>query len=90
MIEYLLARNVHIFSDEQARQIAEFIFAHNDTEALICQCHYGESRSAGCAAAVAEYFYGSGIDIFAVERYCPNKLVYKKVLKALKECKQEA
>lgn len=87
--EYLLARNVHIFSDEQARQIAEFVFRHyGNTDVLICQCHYGESRSAGCAAAIAEYFYGSGIDIFADIRYYPNKLVYRKVLKALKEYEQ--
>jgi len=86
LIEYLLARNIHMFSDEQARQITAFILQHSDTDVLICQCRYGQSRSAGCAAAVAEYFYGNGIDIFADDRFYPNKLVYKKVVRALGVC----
>lgn len=86
LIEYLHAHKIHIFNDNQARQIAEFILRHNnETDVLICQCHYGQSRSAGCAAAIKEYFNGNGIDIFANDRFYPNKLVYRKVLKALEE-----
>lgn len=86
LIELLRIKNIHIFSDEQASQIAEFVLRHNsETEVLICQCRYGQSRSAGCAAAVTEYLYGNGIDIFADDRYYPNKLVYRKVLEALIE-----
>jgi predicted protein tyrosine phosphatase len=90
LIEMLRIKNIHIFSDKQARQIAEFVLRYNsETELLICQCHYGQSRSAGCAAAITEYFNGDGIDIFANDRYYPNKLVYRKVIKALEECESE-
>lgn len=52
---------------------------------IICQCEYGESRSAGCAAAVLEYFYSNGLDIFSDYKYYPNKLIYHKVLEELHE-----
>ena len=86
LIELLRIKKIHIFSNEQARKIAGFVLRyHSETESLICQCHYGQSRSAGCAAAITEYFNGNGIDIFADDRYYPNKLVYRKVIEALKE-----
>jgi predicted protein tyrosine phosphatase len=84
--EFLKERQVNVFSDQQAKQIADFVCQYEgETELLLCQCHYGQSRSAGCAAAIAEYYYGNGIDIFTDYRFFPNKLVYHKVLKALKE-----
>ena len=52
---------------------------------LICQCEYGESRSSGCAAAILEYFYKTGISIFTDYRYYPNQVVYHKVFDALKK-----
>lgn len=76
----------HIFNDEQAHEIAEFIYSVKDkADTTICQCEYGQSRSAGLAAAIREYFHGDGIDIFADDRYYPNKPVFRKVLKALNE-----
>ena len=76
----------HIFNDEQAREIAGFIYNVKDkTDTIICQCEYGQSRSAGLAAAIREHFHGDGIDIFADDRYYPNKLVFRKVLNALNE-----
>ena len=76
----------HIFNDSQAREIAEFIYKVKDkTDTIICQCEYGQSRSAGLAAAIREHFHGDGIDVFADDRYYPNKLVFRKVLKALNE-----
>jgi len=75
--------NTHaIFSDKQAERIADFVLK-NKINTLICQCEFGQSRSAGCAAAITEYLHGDGIKIFADELYSPNKLVYKKVLQAL-------
>ena len=76
-----------LFSKEQANQIAEFVYRHwEDCGTLICQCHYGQSRSAAVAAAILEHFYHSGIDIFAdeQERYCPNVYVFRKTLRALR------
>lgn len=52
---------------------------------IICQCEYGESRSSGCAAAIHEYFYKNGIDVFADYRYYPNQMVYHKVYDGLKK-----
>lgn len=50
---------------------------------IACQCEYGQSRSAACAAAIREHFYGDGIEIFADYRYYPNQLVYNKMKAAL-------
>lgn len=50
---------------------------------LICQCDYGQSRSAACAAAILQHTERRGIDVFADFRYYPNQLVYRKVFEAL-------
>ena len=52
---------------------------------IICQCEYGQSRSAACAAAIKEYFEKSGIEIFSDYRYYPNQLIFNKLLDALKK-----
>lgn len=51
---------------------------------IICQCEYGQSRSAACAAAILEVFEGNGISIFSDYRYYPNKLIYNKLVENLK------
>ena len=69
----------------EADQLAEFIHAaHEQGLDLNCQCDFGQSRSAACAAAILQYFEGRGIDIFSDYRYYPNQLVYHKVYDALK------
>lgn len=57
---------------------------------IICQCEYGQSRSAGCAAAILEYYFHTGISIFAESKYYPNKLVYYKIYGALKKHEKRA
>jgi len=80
----MLAEKIYMFNDRQAGEIAEFIKLILDrAELLICQCEYGQSRSAGVAAAVKQFLDKSGIEIFADDRYYPNKIVYRKVLAAL-------
>lgn len=70
----------------EADELAEFIFtAKKDGKDIICQCEYGESRSSGCAAAIHEYFYKNGIDVFADYRYYPNQMVYHKVYDGLEK-----
>lgn len=70
----------------EADKLAEFIYeAKLDGLDIICQCEHGESRSAGCAAAILEHFYRNGISIFADYRYYPNQLIYHKVSDALKK-----
>jgi hypothetical protein len=72
----------------EADGLAEFIYkAKEDGLDIICQCEYGQSRSASCAAAILEHFAGRGIDVFVDYRYYPNQLVYHKVFDALEKIK---
>ncbi len=69
---------------EDASDLAEFIKeAWNKGLDIICQCEYGQSRSAACAAAIKEYYTGNGIEVFANYNYYPNQLIFNKVLAAL-------
>lgn len=75
----------------EADDLSKFIYeARNDGLDIICQCDYGQSRSAACAAAILEHFERRGIDIFADYRYYPNQLVYHKVFDALESMKDES
>ena len=56
---------------------------------IICQCEYGQSRSAGCAAAIMEYFSGNGLVLFASEKFFPNKAVFSKIYNALRRVRLE-
>ena len=81
-----------LFSEEQANQIADFVYRYWESRGtLICQCHYGQSRSAAVAAAIKEHFYHNGIEIFAdeQERYCPNVYVFRLTLRALRNREAE-
>lgn len=72
----------------EADELANFIYkAIVDGLDIICQCDYGQSRSAACAASILQHFEGRGIDIFADYRYYPNQLVYNKVFNALEKFK---
>lgn len=69
----------------EADELAVFILqAEQDGLDILCQCEYGQSRSAACAAAIREYFYHDGISVFADYRYYPNQMVFNKTLSALK------
>lgn len=68
----------------EADALAEFICsAVEDGVNIICQCEYGQSRSAACAAAIREHFERSGIEVFADYRYCPNQMIFNKLREAL-------
>ncbi len=57
----------------ETKEIAEFIYKAKEKGLdIICQCQYGQSRSAGCAAAILEHFEKNGISIFSDYRYYPN------------------
>lgn len=73
----------------EADEIAEFIYkAFNSGMDIICQCEYGQSRSAGCAAAILEHFYHTGITVFADYKRYPSQVVYHKISDALKHYKK--
>ena len=85
-----LAEKHHIFNDKQAEKVSEFVKSIlNKAELLICQCEFGQSRSAGLAAAVRQFLHGDGVEIFADDRYYPNKVVFRKVFAALKNEKNQ-
>ncbi len=73
----------------EAEELAKFIYdAVENRYDIICQCEFGQSRSAGCVAAIREHFCHDGIKIFADYRYYPNQMVYHKVYDSLKEEKK--
>lgn len=75
----------------EADEMAEFIYQiFNCGMDIICQCEYGQSRSAGCAAAILEHFYHTGISVFADYKYYPNQVVYHKVFDALNQYKEKS
>lgn len=64
--------------------LAEFICrVRTNGMNIICQCESGQSRSAGCAAAILECFYHKKRLVFDNEKYFPDELVYDSVLEAL-------
>lgn len=68
----------------EAKDIADAIRkAVDKKEKIICQCEHGQSRSAGCAAAILEYYEKSGIKIFSDYKRCPNQVIYNKIYDAL-------
>lgn len=68
----------------EAGALAQFILAAvRDGLDILCQCEYGQSRSAACAAAILEHFCHTGISVFADYRYYPNRMVYHKIKDAL-------
>ena len=72
----------------EADKLARFIYeARAEGLDIICQCDYGQSRSAACAASILQHFEERGIDIFADYRYYPNQLVYHKIFDALEKVK---
>lgn len=66
--------------------LVDFIYkAYNSGRDIICQCDFGWSRSAACAAAILERFYGRGDEILLSDNYHPNITIYTKVLAALRK-----
>jgi len=81
---FLLERQHHMISDGQAQTIADFIAAQLPAaDRIICQCEYGQLRSAAVAAAILEFIEGNGLSIFIDDAYSPNKLVFRKVYECL-------
>ena len=82
----LVEQKYNMISREQAHEIAKTYYNHKDEiNTLICQCEHGQSRSAAVAAAILEFRSRRGIDVFSNDNYYPNKVVYRRVLEALKD-----
>ncbi|MBR3917651.1 MAG: hypothetical protein IKJ59_02820 [Clostridia bacterium] len=52
---------------------------------IVCYSRNGKSRSPAYAAAILEFYYNNGSSIFTDSRYTPNKLIYDKLLDALRK-----
>ena len=71
---------------EQAAEIAGFVLRmHKHVERIIVHCEFGQSRSAGTAAAISEYLEGHDSGICRNRKYYPNPLCYRYVLDALRK-----
>ena len=72
----------------EAEKVAKFIYeAKSDGLDIICQCEHGQSRSAGCAAAILQHFSQTGINVFTNYNCYPNVLIYHKIFNALESYK---
>lgn len=68
----------------EADALAKFIVkAYMEKKNIICQCDDGRTLSAGCAAAIMEYFYEKGVLIFSDYSYSPNQVLFHKVYDSL-------
>ena len=68
----------------EADDIAQFIIrAVSSGKNIVCQCEYGMSRSAGCAAAIYEFFMGTGVSVFTDRKYYPSTVIFEKIYEAL-------
>ena len=68
----------------EADAVAEFIIrAVSAGKRIVCQCEFGMSRSAGCAAAIYEFFMGAGIKIFTDRHLSPSVVIFNQLYKAL-------
>jgi len=69
-----------MFDDDMAKAIIDFVVRYKDAvEEIIVHCEAGQSRSVGCAGAIARCFYGDDKEFF--ENKTPNMLVYRTILK---------
>lgn len=69
-------------TDLDAELIASFI-KNNTDKHLIISCDGGVSRSTAVGAAALKLMYDNDMEIWSNGMTCPNKTVYKKVMKAL-------
>ena len=77
---------LNCITKEHAKEIAGFVLnMHRKTERFIVHCEFGQSRSAGIAAAISEYVKGNDSGILRNRKYNPNRACYDYVLAALKK-----
>ena len=69
--------------------LAQLVIALDDQERLICVSDTDPGISAGCAAAISDYFSKDGIKWFADDKYTPDKVIYRKMSEALKHKYEE-
>ncbi|MBQ9885240.1 MAG: hypothetical protein IJM37_00050 [Lachnospiraceae bacterium] len=68
-----------MFSEDQARQIIDFVEANKSAETLLIHCYGGESRSRAVAAFVTKMLGADNSKYF--ETGHPNQIVYDTLIK---------
>jgi len=83
-----------LFDEHMARSIKGQLLelqAEWNIDTIICHCEAGQSRSAGVAAALANFLNGNDMEFFnssgvyGVKKYTPNMHVYRTMLNVLHE-----
>lgn len=73
--------DLRLFGKEDAENILNFVEKYkNKIELIAVNCEAGISRSAGISAALSVILNGRGSDMYYFANYCPNMLVYRKIL----------
>jgi predicted protein tyrosine phosphatase len=71
-------------SAEHAEAIVRFVREHQThADLIVVHCEAGISRSAGIAAALCRWLNGHEDEFF--ERYLPNRLIYRLILRMLQD-----
>lgn len=73
--------DLRLFGKKDAVEILNFVGYYKDKVDLIAvNCEAGISRSAGISAALCVILNGPLSDMYYFANYCPNMLVYRKIL----------
>ena len=77
----ILEHNV-LFDRDMADKVWDFVESIRDrVGTLVVHCYFGQSRSAGMAAAIGKYILGTDSFVFDGS-YVPNMYVYRTMLEA--------
>ena len=80
----VIERGINCITKANAMEIAKYALENYDrVERFIIHCEFGQSRSAGIAAALCQHFEGHDNGISTDPKYFPNWTCYKYVLRAL-------
>lgn len=75
--------NVTCITKEQAEEIVDFFYkVKDDTDWFVFNCFAGQSRSAGCCAAIMRMMYNEDSLVFNHWFFKPNMKVYRMILNA--------
>ena len=83
-----LRDRVELFTPLRGDKVVKFVRLHPEARLIVAHCEAGISRSAGVAAALAKVFHGDDSDYF--RRACPNRRVYREVLRAWRRRREPA
>lgn len=76
-------------NDLDACYIIDYVYYfRNQVDEVIVSCEAGYSRSAAVGAALSKWFNNNDDEFFS-GKYCPNRLVYRKVLEAATKRREE-